>query len=110
MCDRVRSRRPALTRDARLLVVALTGTLSTDVVDSGPATTLEQAMFARSAMSAPVASKSASRVALAIAISAKSHGLDDSRAAVSRASNCRWVKPRVDDAGLVEPGRDRKAP
>jgi hypothetical protein len=46
VCDRVRSRRPALIRDARLLVVALTGTLSTDVVDSGPATTLEQAMFA----------------------------------------------------------------
>jgi MFS family permease len=29
-----------------LLVVALTGTLSTDVVDNGPATTLEQAMLA----------------------------------------------------------------
>src|SRR6266542_18761 len=72
--DRVRSPRPGLTRDARLLVagqgvraagygftavllgagaplwvllvVALTGTLSTDVVDNGPATTLEQAMLA----------------------------------------------------------------
>jgi MFS family permease len=31
---------------AVLLVVALTGTLSTDVVDNGPATTLEQAMLA----------------------------------------------------------------
>ena len=29
-----------------LLVVALTGTLSTDVVDNGPATTLEQVMLA----------------------------------------------------------------
>src|SRR5262245_43791746 len=29
-----------------LLVVALTGTLSTDIVDNGPATTLEQAMLA----------------------------------------------------------------
>src|SRR5262250_3355473 len=29
-----------------LLMVALTGTLSTDVVDNGPATTLEQAMLA----------------------------------------------------------------
>src|SRR5206468_7848767 len=29
-----------------LLVIALTGTLSTDVVDNGPATTLEQAMLA----------------------------------------------------------------
>jgi len=29
-----------------MLVVALTGTLSTDVVDNGPATTLEQAMLA----------------------------------------------------------------
>src|SRR5499427_4427939 len=29
-----------------LLLVALTGTLSTDVVDNGPATTLEQAMLA----------------------------------------------------------------
>jgi len=29
-----------------LLVVALTGTLSTDVVDNGPATTLEQTMLA----------------------------------------------------------------
>jgi MFS family permease len=31
---------------AVLLIVALTGTLSTDVVDNGPATTLEQAMLA----------------------------------------------------------------
>ena len=29
-----------------LLLIALTGTLSTDVVDNGPATTLEQAMLA----------------------------------------------------------------
>lgn len=29
-----------------LLIVALTGTLSTDVVDNGPATTLEQVMLA----------------------------------------------------------------
>jgi hypothetical protein len=29
-----------------MLLVALTGTLSTDVVDNGPATTLEQAMLA----------------------------------------------------------------
>ena len=29
-----------------LLVVAMTGTLSTDVVDNGPATTLEQSMLA----------------------------------------------------------------
>ena len=79
-------------------MVALTSTLSTDVVDSGPATTLEQAMFARSAMSAPVASKIRKPSSPSIAISAKSHGLDDSRAAVSRASNCRWVKPRVGDS------------
>jgi hypothetical protein len=34
-----------------------------------------------------------------MATSAKSHELDDSRAAVSRASNCRWVNPRVGDSG-----------
>jgi len=29
-----------------------------------------------------------------MATSAKSYGFGDSRAAVSRASNCRWVNPR----------------
>ena len=30
--------------------------------------------------------------------SAKSYGFADSRAAVSRASNCRWVNPSVGDS------------
>jgi hypothetical protein len=34
-----------------------------------------------------------------MATRAKSFGLVDSRAAVSIASNCRWVSPRVGDSG-----------
>ena len=37
-----------------------------------------------------------------VAISAKSHGRGDWRAAVSGAWNCRWVKPRVGDSGGTE--------
>jgi hypothetical protein len=33
------------------------------------------------------------------------HGFGDSRAAVSRASNCRWVKPRVGDSAGTESRR-----
>jgi hypothetical protein len=51
----------------------------------------------RSAMSAPVASKIRRPSSPSIATSAKSHGDDDWRAAVSKASNCRWVNPRVGD-------------
>ena len=49
----------------------------------------------RSVMSVLVASKIRRP---SIATSAKSHGCGDWRAAVSRASNCRWVKPRVGDS------------
>jgi hypothetical protein len=34
--------------------------------------------------------------------SAKSHGFDDWRAAVSRAANCRWVNPGVGDCAGTE--------
>jgi hypothetical protein len=44
-------------------------------------------------MFAPEASKIRSPSRPSIATSAKSYGLDDSRAAVSIASNCRWVNP-----------------
>jgi hypothetical protein len=37
-----------------------------------------------------------------MATSAKPHVPDDSRAAVSRASNCRWVNPRTGDSGGTE--------
>ena len=37
-----------------------------------------------------------------MATSAKSHGLAESRAVLSRASNCRWVNPRVGDSGGTE--------
>ena len=33
-----------------------------------------------------------------MATSAKSQRFEDSRAAVSRASNCRWVNPRAGDS------------
>ena len=49
-------------------------------------------------MSAPVASKIRKPGSLSMATSAKSDGFEDSRAAVSRALNCRWVKPRVGDS------------
>ena len=49
-------------------------------------------------MSAPVASKIRRPSSPSIATSAKSHGFSDSRAAVSRASNCRWVNPSVGDS------------
>ena len=82
-------------------------------------------------MSALVASKIRRPSSPSMATSAKSHRSGDWRAAVSRASNCRWVKPSVgdsgaqprggraqgwvphdavDDAGFVEPGRDGEAP
>jgi hypothetical protein len=48
-------------------------------------------------MSAPVASKIRKPSRLSMATSAKSPGLSDSRAAVSRASNCRCVNPSVGD-------------
>jgi hypothetical protein len=44
-----------------------------------------------------VASKIRKPSSPSIATSAKSCRLPDSRAAVSRASNCRWVNPRVGD-------------
>jgi hypothetical protein len=50
-------------------------------------------------MSAPVASKIRKPSSPSIATRAKSFGLFDSRAAVSIASNCRWVSPRVGDSG-----------
>ena len=52
----------------------------------------------RSAMSAAVASKIRKPSSPSMATSAKSCGFADSRAAVSRASNCRWVNPRVGDS------------
>jgi hypothetical protein len=51
-------------------------------------------LLAGSAMSAPVASKIRRPSRPSMAISAKSYGSGDSRAAVSSASNCRWVNPR----------------
>ena len=53
-------------------------------------------------MSAPVASKIRKPSSPSMATSAKSHGFDDSRAAVSRASNCRWVNPKVGDSAGTE--------
>jgi Transposase IS116/IS110/IS902 family len=53
----------------------------------------------RSAMSAPVTSKMRRPSSPSIVTSAKSDGFDDWRAVVSRAPNCRWVKPRVGDSG-----------
>jgi hypothetical protein len=50
-------------------------------------------------MSAPVAPKIRRPSSPSMATSAKSHGLADSRAAVSRASDCRWVNPSVGDSG-----------
>jgi len=50
----------------------------------------------RSAMSLLVASKTCKP---SVATSAKSYGLGDWRAAASRASNCRWLRPRVGDFG-----------
>ena len=49
-------------------------------------------------MSAAVASKIRKPSRPSMATSAKSHGFGDSRAAVSSASNCRWVKPSVGDS------------
>jgi hypothetical protein len=49
-------------------------------------------------MFAPVASKNRKPSRPSMATSAKSQGLGDSRAAVSSASNCRWVNPRVGDS------------
>ena len=53
----------------------------------------------RSAMLALVASKMRRPSSPSIATRAKSDGLTDSRLAVSMASNCRCVKPRVGDSG-----------
>jgi hypothetical protein len=50
-------------------------------------------------MLAPVASNIRRPSSPSIATSAKSCGFDDSRAAVSRASKCRWVNPSVGDSG-----------
>ena len=44
-----------------------------------------------------------------MAASAKSYGLGDWRAAVSSASNCRWVKPRVGDSAGTAGRRTRSA-
>jgi hypothetical protein len=49
-------------------------------------------------MSALVASKIRKPSRPSIAMSAKSHGFADSLAAVSRASDCRWVNPSVGDS------------
>jgi hypothetical protein len=49
-------------------------------------------------MSAPVASKIRKPSSPGMATSAKSYGFADSRAAVSRASNCRCVNPSVGDS------------
>jgi hypothetical protein len=52
----------------------------------------------RSAMSAEVASKIRKPSRPSMATSAKSYQFGDWRSAVSRASNCRWVNPRVGDS------------
>ena len=53
-------------------------------------------------MSALVASKIRKPSSPSMATSAKSQWSGDWRAAVSRASNCKWVKPKVgDSAGTV---------
>jgi hypothetical protein len=49
-------------------------------------------------MSEAVASKIRKPSRPSMATSAKSHWFGDWRAAVSRASNCRWVNPSVDDS------------
>jgi hypothetical protein len=49
-------------------------------------------------MSVPVASKIRKPSRPSMATSAKSYGFADWRAAVSRASNCRRVNPRVGDS------------
>ena len=46
----------------------------------------------------PVASKIRRPRSPSIVTRAKSHGLVEVRAAVSSASNCRWVSPRVGDS------------
>ena len=46
----------------------------------------------------PVASKIRKPRSASIATSAKSQWLDEVLAAVSSASNCRWVSPRVGDS------------
>jgi hypothetical protein len=48
----------------------------------------------RSVMSAPVASKIRRPSKPSMATSAEAHGSVESRAAVRKASNCRWVNPR----------------
>jgi hypothetical protein len=48
-------------------------------------------------MSAPVASKILKPGSPGIATGAKPQGFSDWRAAVSRAPDCRWVKPSVGD-------------
>jgi hypothetical protein len=53
----------------------------------------------RSATSAPVASKIRKPTSPSVAIRAKSYGFGASRAAVSRASNGRWVNPGVGGLG-----------
>ena len=60
----------------------------------------------RSAMSLPVASKIRSPSRPSMATRAKSYGLGEWRAAVSRASNWRWVNPRVGDS--AGPARARR--
>ena len=49
-------------------------------------------------MLVPVASKIRSPNSPSIVTSAKSQKLSDSLAAVSNASNCRWVSPKVGDS------------
>ena len=61
-------------------------------------------LFAEVGDVAPVASKIRRPSSPSMATSAKSHGFAESRAAVSRASNCRWVNPRVGDSGGTEAG------
>ena len=60
-------------------------------------------------MSVPAASKIRKPSRPSMATSAKSHGFGDWRAAVSRASNCRWVNPRVvTRRGLRDGGHARR--
>ena len=64
----------------------------------------------RSVISVPVASKIRNPSSPSIATRAKSQGWGDCRAAVSRASNCRWVsRGWVIRPGLTGGGRARRA-
>jgi hypothetical protein len=59
-------------------------------------------LFAEVGNVSPVASKIRRPSKPSMSTSAKSDVFDDSRDAVSRASNCRWVNPRVGDSGGTE--------